>query len=686
MNIMQGSTDRFPEPAFEGTAEEMLHLAKHELLKLREKQSEYFLRAAKAVETLKAKLPDGDRFKIATWLQKEVGFSASEAKSYVKFDAELSANSRLLQGKRVSPDAIRALIASDPKTRSECLVRIGRDDQVDVRVIEKVRQSNRRAGADVATQRRNLFQTAAVRVGFAVKDSLEAGAQCLLALMDELTNDPVLKEADRRAQAHPTDTEQLLRAKEALASKATEVVRDFETLFGSTFPDRRNTAGILARGEMGASVVNAWHALKDLEAGDFVPFDVYETNRRPTSHRSCVQFVAGSRATASRIVQIAAYPEQMPYRPTFIDIDAGVGGSALGLEASGFDAVALLAENFHVRNALKSNRSRWKLHELTREGFADTLSGALSSVRKNFGKIDIDVVTGGLPWHYHRNPERAATAFENAITAVDRIRPRAFFFEGAPADVGCQRIARPFQDMGYDVKWQSIDADRYGVAQAKTYKILVGARDEILKDLVVPVVDPPIRKSFVDAIGDLVGEHYRDDAAGSANRDRFDKAVSNWRTVCGDRRAGVFENPDRTRDVADWLNFLKIDIRGYTNRSPTLKELEDIDGFRLSTAMLKRIQGFPDDWNVEDGSSTNSWEVAGAVSPIVAKVMGIAILEAMTGVEFEHRALFQRRLLARIPATVIDDEGVEWKEYQCPDQALVSTLRKHSIRFVGDEP
>ncbi|ASS59346.1 hypothetical protein [Rhizobium leguminosarum] len=95
-----------------------------------QKQSEYFLRAAKAVETLKAKLPDGDRFKIATWLQKEVGFSASEAKSYVNFDAELSANGRLLQGKRVSPDAIRALIASDPKTRSECLVRIGRDDQV----------------------------------------------------------------------------------------------------------------------------------------------------------------------------------------------------------------------------------------------------------------------------------------------------------------------------------------------------------------------------------------------------------------------------------------------------------------------------------------------------------------------------------------------------------------------------
>ncbi len=684
MNIMQGSTDRFPEPAFEGTAEEMLHLAKHELLKLREKQSEYFLRAAKAVETLKAKLPDSDRFNIATWLQKDVGFSASEAKSYVKFDAELSANSQLLQGKRVSPDAIRALIASDSKTRSECLVRIERDDQVDARVIEKARRSNRRAVADLAIQRRNLFRTAAVRVGLAVKDSLEAGAQSLLTLMDELTNDPVLKEADRRAQAHPTETEQLLGAKEALASKATEVVRDFETLFGSTFPDRGNTSDILARGEMGASVVNAWHALKDLEAGNFAPFDVYETNRRPTSHRSCVQFVAGSRATASRIVQIAAYPEQMPYKPTFIDVDAGVGGTALGLEAAGFHAVALLAENFHVRNALKSNRSRWKLHELTREGFADTLSGALSSVRKNFGKIDIDVVTGGLPWHYHRNPERAATAFENAIAAVDRIRPRAFFFEGAPADVARQRIARPFQDMGYDVKWHSIDADRYGVAQAKTYKILVGARNDLLKDLVVPLVDPPIRRSLVDAIGDLVGEQYREDA-GSANRDRFDKAVSNWRTVCGDRRAPLFEKPDNSRDVADWLKDFRIDIRGYTNRPPTLKELE-VDGFRLSTAMLKRIQGFPDDWNVEDGSSANSWEVAGAVSPIVAKVMGIAILEAMTGVEFEHRALFQRRLLSRIPATVIDDEGVERKEYQTPDRALVSTLRKHSIRFVGDEP
>ncbi|TAU68268.1 hypothetical protein ELI45_10750 [Rhizobium ruizarguesonis] len=686
MNIMQGSTDRFPEPAFEGTAEEMLHLAKHELLKLREKQSEYFLRAAKAVETLKAKLPDSDRFNIATWLQKDVGFSASEAKSYVKFDAELSANSQLLQGKRVSPDAIRALIASDSKTRSECLVRIERDDQVDARVIEKARRSNRRAVADLAIQRRNLFQTAAVRVGFAVKDSLEAGAQSLLTLMNELTSDPVLKEADRRAQAHPTETEQLLRAKEALASKASEVVRDFETLFGSTFPDRGNTSDILARGEMGASIVNAWHALKDLEAGNFAPFDVYETNRRPTSHRSCVQFIAGSRATASRIVQIAAYPEQMPYKPTFIDIDAGVGGTALGLEAAGFHAVALLAENFHVRNALKSNRSRWKLHELTREGFADTLSGALSSVRKNFGKIDIDVVTGGLPWHYHRNPERAATAFENAITAVDRIRPRAFFFEGAPADVGRQRIARPFQDMGYDVKWHSIDADRYGVAQAKTYKILVGARNDLLKDLVIPVVNPPLRNSFADAIGDLVEERGRVHAAGSANRFRFDNAISSRRALCGDRRAPLFENPDGSRNIAEWLNDFRIDIRGYTNRPPTLNELENMDGFRLSTAMLKRIQGFPDLWNVEDGSSTNSWEVAGAVSPIVAKVMGIAILEAVTGVEFEHRALFQGRLLSPIPATVIDDEGVERKEYQSPDRALVSTLRKHSIRFVGNEP
>ena len=70
---------------------------------------------------------------------------------------------------------------------------------------------------------------------------------------------------------------------------------------------------------------------------------------------------------------------------TTLELCAGAGGQALGLEQAGIEHVALVEWDRHACNTLRTNRPKWNvLQEDIREFDATPYRG-------------VDVVTGGLP-------------------------------------------------------------------------------------------------------------------------------------------------------------------------------------------------------------------------------------------------------------------------------------------------
>ena len=106
-----------------------------------------------------------------------------------------------------------------------------------------------------------------------------------------------------------------------------------------------------------------------------------------------------------------------------IELFSGAGGLALGLEAAGFDPVALVERNRDACATLRRNRPRWQVIE--------------TDVRdidfRSFGEVDM--VAGGPPCQPFsiggkaRGYDDTRDMFPQAVRAVRDLRPKAFLFE-----------------------------------------------------------------------------------------------------------------------------------------------------------------------------------------------------------------------------------------------------------------
>ena len=71
-------------------------------------------------------------------------------------------------------------------------------------------------------------------------------------------------------------------------------------------------------------------------------------------------------------------------KPTAIELFAGAGGMALGLEKAGFDNKMLIDNNMDCIKTLRKNRPKWNIVEEDIQEF-------------DFAGMKADVVTGGFP-------------------------------------------------------------------------------------------------------------------------------------------------------------------------------------------------------------------------------------------------------------------------------------------------
>lgn len=322
-----------------------------------------------------------------------------------------------------------------------------------------------------------------------------------------------------------------------------------------------------------------------------------------------------------------------------IEICAGAGGQALGLELAGFTHTALVEYEADYCNCLRHNRPNWNV--------------ICADVRNFDGrpfKDSIDLLAGGVPCPpfsvagKQLGNEDERDLFPEMLRLVEEINPRAVMIENvrgllAPKfDEYRNTILQRLSSLNYSVHIKLINASDYGVPQLRPRVIIVGIRKDITDTFHFPEATPQSTPSVGECLYDLM----------AANGWR---GVDSWKnmankiapTIVGGskKHGGPDLGPTRARNA--WAE-LNVDGKGVANDAPA----ENFSGMpRLTPRMIARIQGFPDDWDFGKRKTLACRMIGNAFPPPVAKEVGLQIA---TVLNHEKRSENERTYISRAQA------------------------------------
>jgi len=176
-----------------------------------------------------------------------------------------------------------------------------------------------------------------------------------------------------------------------------------------------------------------------------------------------------------------------------IEICAGAGGQALGLEQAGFYHVALVEIDAHACATLRKNRPFWNIIE------GDIKSFSAISYR------NIDLLAGGVPCPpfsiagKQLGDEDERDLFPEALRIVRECNPKAVMLENVRGlfdpkfDSYREAIKKKLEKVGYVCDWQLVHTHHHGVPQRRTRTLLVALKKKYAPYFIWPlgVVAPP---------------------------------------------------------------------------------------------------------------------------------------------------------------------------------------------------
>lgn len=327
-----------------------------------------------------------------------------------------------------------------------------------------------------------------------------------------------------------------------------------------------------------------------------------------------------------------------------LELFAGAGGLALGLEDAGFDTVGLVEVDKYASETLRMNRPNWNV--LTEDIVHITESGI-----ENYFDIlpgELDLLSGGYPcqaFSYAGNKaglnDARGTLFYHYAKFLDHLKPKVFLAENVKGLVNhdngrtLKYMLQVFSDVGYTVKWKVLKALDYDVAQKRERIVMIGIRNDLinnndeldylfpepygyeltLKDILqnVPESDgakyPEHKKKVLEQVPP--GGYWRD-LPPEVAKEYMGKSYFSTGGRTGMARRLSWDEPSLTLTC-----------------SPAQKQTERChpDETRPFTVReYARIQSFPDDW-VFAGSAHNSYKQIGNAVPVnMAKAVGLSIV------------------------------------------------------------
>lgn len=303
-----------------------------------------------------------------------------------------------------------------------------------------------------------------------------------------------------------------------------------------------------------------------------------------------------------------------------IEICAGAGGQALGLEKAGFEHVALVEIDKPACETLRHNRPKWKVIN--------------TDVRSFSGKEyrGVELLAGGVPCppfsaagkQLGKDDER--DLFPEALRLVSEIKPMAVMLENvrgllSPKFESYRKaITQKLLRLGYIAEWKLLHASDFGVPQLRPRVICVGLRKEIHPYFKWPEPTTASPKTVGDALHKLMAEDGWPGAPAWK-----EKACSVAPTLVGGSKKHGGADLGPTRAKREWAK-LGVDAMGLAEHppGPNHKGMP-----RLTIKMAAAVQGFPNNWTFMGKKTPAYRQIGNAFPPPVAQAVGKEIAKAI---------------------------------------------------------
>lgn len=305
---------------------------------------------------------------------------------------------------------------------------------------------------------------------------------------------------------------------------------------------------------------------------------------------------------------------------TSLEICAGAGGQAIGLEMAGFRHAGLVEIDSNACSTLRLNRPFWNVIESDLKN----IDGA--------GFQGVDLIAGGVPCPpfskagKQLGPNDERDLFPEAIRLVKECNPRAVMLENVRGLLDPiffdyrKKIEGQLRRLGYIANWKLLNASDFGVSQLRPRVLFVAIQEGEAQFFSWPKPEnlEPI------TVGKLLYDLMREKGWHGAELWR-DHANSIAPTIVGGSKKHGGPDLGPTRSKKAWAA-LGVDGNGIWDFAPP----KDFVGMpRLTTRMAARIQGFPDDW-VFSGKKTAAYrQIGNAFPPPVAAAVAREIARAL---------------------------------------------------------
>lgn len=308
-------------------------------------------------------------------------------------------------------------------------------------------------------------------------------------------------------------------------------------------------------------------------------------------------------------------------KPTVLEICAGGGGQACGLEAAGFEHVGAIELEAIACETLRLNRPNWDVHN------ADVHSVNARAWR------GVDLFAGGVPCPpfsvagKQLGAEDERDLFPRALEMISEAKPRAVLLENVPGFASAKFdeyrniIIAKLSLMGYHADYRILQASDFGLAQLRPRFVLVALEPSIAQRFRWPT--PRDARATVGAtLRDLMA------ARGWRGADKWSQLANGiGPTIVGGSKKHGGPDLGPTRARTQWAE-LHVDGAGIANDAPD--EAFPVDAMpKLTVRMVARLQGFADDWVFAGKKTATYRQVGNAFPPPVAEAIGREISLAL---------------------------------------------------------